>query len=73
MLSFNYAGIFFKVHLRKFLLKNQELNLLKERVARIIQGFQIPKKQMGCSCKTGTNGQQFINSIREIYLAGMFS
>ena len=35
---FYYAELFFKVHLRKFLLKSQELNLIKKRVARIIQG-----------------------------------
>ena len=35
---FNYAELFFKVHLRKFLLKSQELNLIKKRVAKIIQG-----------------------------------
>ena len=35
---FNYAGLFFKVRLRKFRLKNHKLNLGKERLARRIQG-----------------------------------
>ena len=35
---FNYAELFFKVHLWKLFQKSQELNLIKKRVVKIIQG-----------------------------------